>query len=253
MLRRLIFTMLATVAALAAVNPGVSAKGWSGPRYYLAGDTWHRRTEVRFRSLDELLVAMRTPYFVYMIEATEAPVEPEDLRLGRVLLKRHPHDELSVVAEARFEIPDVQMGRYVVTFCTLNCKSALGRLAPVLRVLVVRSEAQRALFDWLDDWLQIQRGLEFLDDELDQIDWVANSARTTNGLQDWRLKSLDRRVDDLDSREGQGWPAGAVLASGLLGGALGCAGATLVASGGSRRGRKIVRPGLAGPGRGRAD
>lgn len=236
------------MAAIAAAAPGAHAKGWSGPWYFLSGDAWHRRTEVKFRSLDGVREAMKTEYFAYMIEANRAPVEPDDLRVGRVLLTRDEDDELTLRAETRFVIPDIVMGRYVVTFCTLGCKSALGRFAPTFFVPVVENEAQRALYSWLDDWLQVRRGLEFFDNEVGRIASMTDVVRRSDATQEWHLRSLKERVKALEAGDrSPGSLSVATFVFALLGGALGWSGTRIVAAVSTRLRQRRMLGGVTEP------
>ena len=67
-------------------------------------------------------------------------------KVSRVSLKRDKQTRLLLRADAHFEIPDIAMGRYVVTFCSLGCKSALGQFAPTFYVHVGENDGQRSMF-----------------------------------------------------------------------------------------------------------
>jgi hypothetical protein len=217
MVRKCAAALFIALVGLAELVPAAHAKGWSGPWYYLPGETWHRRTEVRFRSLDALRQALNTDHFAYLREATPEFSNGEWVKAAPVSLTRHPDDKLTVVAAARFEVPKLPMGRYVVVFCTLGCKGpALGRFAPVFHVNVIEDEAQRALFYWLDDWLGQRRWQVFFSDEMQRLDWMANSARTSNGLQDWRLRRLTEDVKELRMQIQQSPHTGLMFAAGIF-------------------------------------
>jgi len=233
MLRRHLVTFLAVVAALSVLGPGVAAKGRSGPRYFLPGDVWNRGTEVRFRSTAALEEAMRTDYFAYLV-APPSPAEPQEQRVARVELRRDSENSLVARAKARFVVPDVPLGRYVVTFCGIGCDSPLGRTAPTFSVPIVENEGQRSLFSVLDDSLATRRSLEFFGDALGRVESMTDTTRNHSNLLDWRIRALIDRVNALEKEDpgSESSPAKPFMLA-LAGGAL--ASAALIAVASARR------------------
>ena len=243
MLRKFVATFIAVVAALALVGPGAAAKGRSGPPYFLPGDIWHRGKDVAFRSTQALKEAMKTDYFAYLIAPSSGdPVEPW---VARVHLRRDADSSLVAQAKARFLVPDLPLGRYVVTFCTIRCDHKLGRIAPTFSLHIVENEGQRSLFSAVDDTLATRRSLELFNDELGRVGWVADSTRNHSNLLDWRIRALSDRVNALEKRhpESESSPAMPFIL-GLAGGPL--ASAALIAVASARRMKHAERPHGAG-------